>query len=66
MITTERISDIACLIATAPAWAARRWTSPDPRVRSEGADEVSAFLLRRLDKAEEFTDPNQLTLPITG
>ena len=64
MITTDRITDIARIIATAPAWARQALTSSNPRVRDEGADEVSAFLLRRLDKAESSDDPNQLILPM--
>jgi hypothetical protein len=66
VITADRIGDIADIIATAPAWARQALTSTDPRVRSEGADEVSAFLLRRLDKAVNAVDPDQLTLPMNG
>ncbi|HEY0027422.1 MAG TPA: DUF6771 family protein [Allosphingosinicella sp.] len=64
MITADRISDIASILVTAPAWARQALTSADLRVRGEGADELSAFLLRRLDKVENAADPNQLTLPI--
>ena len=64
MITADRISHIAQIIASAPTWARQALTSADPRIRGEGADEVSAYLLRRLDQAETAPDPRQLTLPI--
>jgi hypothetical protein len=66
MITADQVSHIAGILASAPTWARQALTSPDPRVRNEGADELSAFLLRRLDKAETAPDPRQLTLPITS
>jgi hypothetical protein len=64
MITADRVSHIADILASAPTWARHALTSSDPRVRGEGADEVSAFLLRRLERAETTPDPRQLTLPM--
>jgi hypothetical protein len=52
MITADQVSHIASILAAAPTWARQALTSSDPRVRNEGADELSAFLLRRLDRAE--------------
>jgi hypothetical protein len=66
MITADQVSHIAGILASAPTWARQALTSPDARVRNEGADELSAFLLRRLDRAETAPDPRQLTLPITS
>jgi hypothetical protein len=64
METTERLDRIAEILMAAPAWARLALTSADKRVRSRGADAVSAFLLRRMDEPAQSEDPNQLVLPI--
>jgi hypothetical protein len=65
VITVERVSQIADILASAPPWARLALTSTDSRLRHQGADEVSAFLLRRLEKVEAAPDPRQFVLPIS-
>ncbi len=65
MVTHEHLDRISTLLASAPAWARLALTSPDPRLRARGADEVTAFLLRRMEAQGTERDENQLTLPIS-
>jgi hypothetical protein len=66
MITSDHLDRISSIIAAAPAWARLALTSRDSRLRARGADELSAFLIRRISEPEPLHDENQLTLPIAG
>jgi hypothetical protein len=66
MITSDQLDRISSILATAPAWARLALTSADTRLRARGADELSAFLVRRIGEPQPCHDENQLTLPIAG
>jgi hypothetical protein len=66
MTTPDQIDRIASILVSAPAWARLALTSADLRLRARGADELSAFLIRRMQTGEPTQDENQLLLPIAG
>jgi hypothetical protein len=66
MITSDQLDQISSILASAPAWARLALTSADTRLRARGADELSSFLIRRIEEAQPCQDVDQLTLPITG
>jgi hypothetical protein len=66
MITPDHLDRIASILAEAPVSARLALTSADTRLRSRGADELSAFLIRRITEAQPPHDESQLRLPITG
>jgi hypothetical protein len=66
MITPDQLDRISSILAVAPAWARLALTSADARLRARGADELSAFLIRRIGEPELTPDANQLTLPIAA
>ena len=66
MITSDQLDRISGILAAAPAWARLALTSSDTRLRARGADEMSAFLIRRIAEPMPQQDENQLNLRIAG
>lgn len=66
MITPDQLDRISSILAAAPAWARLALTSADTRLRAQGADELSALLIRRIGEPQPGCDENQLTLPIAA
>lgn len=66
MLERDQLDRMSHLLARAPAWARLALTSADERMRLRGADELSAFLLRRLGDQETVPHKDQLSLPNIG
>lgn len=66
MITPDQLDRVSSILVDAPAWARLALTSADERLRARGADELSAFLIRRIAHPEPAYNDAQLTLPIAG
>ncbi len=65
MITAQDVDRLADILVTSPAWARLALSSTDKRVQARGADELSAFLLRRLAEPSIEKHPDQLSLSIS-
>ena len=65
MVTLEQVDRVAEIIASAPPWARSALTSSDERLRAQGAEAISAFLLKRIGEPLRH-DQDQLALPIAS